>query len=223
MLTNLFEKLRGQLIVSAQAQANEPLHGAMHMVAMARAAIEGGAAGLRCEGPADIEAIRAAVGVPLIGLWKVAPGGVCITPTFEAARAVVAAGADIVAIDATMRERPVPVHALIRYIQETLQRPVMADVSNLEEGIAAVASGADCVGPTLSGYTGGPVPTEPDWDLLTGLLASVSVPVVMEGRIWEPIQAARALRQGAWAVVVGSAITRPQLITRRFTTAIQSL
>jgi N-acylglucosamine-6-phosphate 2-epimerase len=221
--TDLFEGLRGRLIVSAQAQAHEPLHGAVHMVAMARAAIEGGAAGLRCEGPADIGAIRAAVGVPLIGLWKVATGGVCITPTYEAARAVVAAGADIVAIDATMRDRLVSVGELIRYIHEELQRPVMADVSSLEEGIAAAQAGADCVGPTLSGYMAGPVPVEPDWDLLAGLLRHVSVPVVMEGRIWEPAEAARALREGAWAVVVGSAITRPQLITRRFVEAIQSL
>ena len=223
MNPTLFERLRGQLIVSVQAQSHEPLHGSGHMVAMAHAALEGGAAGLRCESPADIQAIRASVDVPLIGLWKVAPGGVCITPTGEAARAVVAAGADIVAIDATMRDRPVAVGELIRYIHQELQRPVMADVSNLEEGIAAAQAGADCVGPTLSGYMGMPVPVEPDWDLLAGLLRHVSVPVVMEGRIWEPAEAARALREGAWAVVVGSAITRPQLITRRFATAIQSL
>lgn len=213
----LLAALRGRLIVSVQAQPHEPLHGASHMAVMARAVVEGGAAAVRCESPDDIRAIRAAVDVPLVGLWKQGETGVYITPTKEAARAVVEAGADIVAIDATERDRPVPVDELIRYIHDELKRPVLADVSTLEEGMAAEAAGADAVAPTLSGYTGsGPAPKEPDWILLYTLLKQLRVPVIMEGRIWSPEDAARSLRYGAWAVVVGSAITRPQLITKRF-------
>lgn len=212
--------LRGRLIVSCQAQPHEPLHSPSIMAAMARAAREGGAAALRCESPDDIAAIRAAVDLPLIGLWKRGETGVYITPTVEAARAVSDAGADAIAIDATDRDRPVPVAELIRYIHETLGKPVLADVSTLEEGLAAEAAGADAVAPTLAGYTGGPTPTGPDWALLEALLARLKAPVVMEGRIWTPEEAARALETGAWAVVVGSAITRPQLITKRFAEAV---
>ena len=190
---------------------------------MARAAAEGGAAAIRCESPGDIRAIREAVDLPLIGLWKQGEEGVYITPTLDAARAVVEAGADMVAIDATDRPRPVAVAALIRFIHEELGRPVLADVSTLAEGRAAVAAGADAVAPTLSGYTGGgPAPEGPDWDLLVALVTELSAPVIMEGRVWTPEEAARALGLGAWAVVVGSAITRPQLIARRFARALDS-
>lgn len=223
MAQPLLAALRGRLIVSCQAQAHEPLYGAAHMAVMARAAAEGGAAAIRCESPRDIRAIRGAVDLPLIGLWKQGEHGVYITPTPEAARAVVEAGADMVAIDATDRPRPTAVAALIRFIHEELGRPVLADVSTLAEGRAAAAAGADAVAPTLSGYTGGgPAPEGPDWDLLTALIAEVEAPVIMEGRIWAPEEAARALGLGAWAVVVGSAITRPQLITRRFARALES-
>jgi N-acylglucosamine-6-phosphate 2-epimerase len=214
--------LRGRLIVSVQAQPHEPLFGAGHMAVMAKAVAEGGAAAIRCESPDDIAAIRAAVDLPLIGLWKQGETGVYITPTREAARAVAEAGADVVAIDATDRPRPVPVAELIRYVHDELQRPVLADVSTLAEGLAALAAGADAVAPTLSGYTGGPVPEGPDWPLLEALVREARGPVIMEGRVWTPEEAARAIALGAWAVVVGSAITRPQLIARRFARAVSS-
>lgn len=216
----LLSGVRGRLIVSVQAQPHEPMHGSAHMAALARAVVEGGAAAVRCESPADIAAIRAAVDVPLIGLWKRGESGVYITPEREHARAVAEAGADMIAIDATARPRPVPVDALIRYCHAELGKPVLADVSSLQEALAAAAAGADAVAPTLSGYTGGPVPTGPDWDLLEALLREVKVPVIMEGRVWTPAEAARALSLGAWAVVVGSAITRPQLVTRKFSEAL---
>lgn len=190
------------------------------MAVMARAAAEGGARAIRCESPADVRAIRAAVDLPLIGLWKLGDTGVMITPTREAVHDIAAAGADMVAIDATDRPRPVPVSELIT-TAHALGKPVLADVSTLDEGLAAEAAGADAVAPTLSGYTGGPVPEAPDWALLQALVARTRVPVLMEGRIWTPEQAARALELGAWAVVVGSAITRPQLITRRFARALE--
>ncbi|HEY9723509.1 MAG TPA: N-acetylmannosamine-6-phosphate 2-epimerase [Oscillatoriaceae cyanobacterium] len=212
--------VRGGLIVSCQAQAGEPLHGDAHMAVMARAAAQGGARAIRCESPADIRAIRATVHLPLIGLWKLGESGVMITPTCDAVRAVIDAGADMVAIDATDRPRPATVAELIE-TAHALGKPVLADVSTLEEGLAAEAAGADVVAPTLSGYTGGPVPEAPDWGLLKALCESARVPVFMEGRIWTPEDAARALEMGAWAVVVGSAITRPQLITRRFARALE--
>lgn len=218
----LLTGLKGRLIASVQAQPHEPMHGASHMAAMARAVVEGGAAAIRCESPADVAAIRAAVSVPLIGLWKRGETGVYITPTFEAAQAIAEAGADVIAIDATDRPRPEPVPELIRAVHARLGRLVLADVSTLAEGLAAEAAGCDAVAPTLSGYTGGPVPKEPDWALLRALVAHLRVPVFMEGRIWTPEEAAQALREGAWAVVVGSAITRPQLITRRFAAALEA-
>lgn len=215
--------VRGRLIVSVQAQPTEPLYGAVHMAVMAKAVVAGGASAVRCESPADVAAIRAAVQVPLIGLWKQGETGVYITPTCEAAAAIVAAGADMVAIDATDRQRPVPVKALIRYIHETLNRPVLADVATLEEALAAARAGADAVAPTLAGYTGtGPTPTGPDWAALDAMLRALSLPVIMEGRVGTPEEAAEALRRGAWAVVVGGAITRPQLITQRFAAALVS-
>lgn len=217
----LLGSLRGRLIVSVQAQPHEPLHGSAHMAAMARAVVEGGATAIRCEGPDDIRAIRRAVDVPLIGLWKQGETGVYITPTREAARAVAEAGADMVAIDATDRPRPVSVAELVNFVHGELHVPVLADVATLAEGLAAEAAGADAVAPTLSGYTGpGPAPKEPDWALLEALLSHLKVPVLMEGRVWTPEDAAKALAIGAHAVVVGSAITRPQLITKRFAEAV---
>jgi N-acylglucosamine-6-phosphate 2-epimerase len=218
----LLAALKGRLIVSVQAQLDEPLHGAEHMAVMARAVAEGGAAAIRCESPADVKAIRAAVTLPLIGLWKVGEFGVYITPTSAAARAVAEAGADIIALDATARPRPEPLPGLIYYVRHTLHCPVLADISTVEEALAAEDAGADAVAPTLSGYTGGPVPREPDWSLLGELVKYARGPVIMEGRIWSPADAQKALDLGAWAVVVGSAITRPQLITRRFVEAVNA-
>lgn len=215
----MFNTLSGRLVVSVQAQAGEPLHGPEHMAAMARAAALGGAAALRCESPADIKAIRRAVDLPLIGLWKQGESGVVITPTRAAAKAVAEAGADAIAIDATARPRPEPLAELIRYIHTVLGLPVLADVSTVEEGVQAGLLGADAVAPTLAGYTGGPVPEAPAWDVLTGLVAQAPVPVWMEGRLWTPEQVQEAFKRGARTVVVGSAITRPQLIARRFASA----
>jgi N-acylglucosamine-6-phosphate 2-epimerase len=148
--------------------------------------------------------------------------GVYITPTAEAVRAVLAAGADMVAVDATARSRPEPLAALIE-AAHAVGKPVLADCSSLSEAVAAQEAGADAVAPTLSGYTGGPVPREPDWALLEAMVRDCHVPVFMEGRIWSPAEARHALDLGAWAVVVGSAITRPQLITARFAEAVAAV
>lgn len=217
--------LKGGLIVSCQALEDEPLHGAQIMAAMARAAVQGGAVGIRANSPADIAAIRAAVDLPIIGLFKETIPGypVYITPTVQHAQAVASAGADIVALDATLRSRPgsLSAAAIIQEVKKATGRLVLADVAGYDEGLAAWKAGADAVSTTLSGYTdNSPHQPGPDFELLERLAASLSIPVIAEGRISTPQQAARALNLGAFAVVVGGAITRPQWITRQFVSAI---
>lgn len=221
--TALLARLSGGLVVSCQARPGEPLHGAAMMAAMARAAVAGGAVGVRINGVEDVVATRAAVEVPVIGLWKDGDDGVYITPTLDHALSVAAAGADIVALDATARPRRDG-----RSLEDTLTALrarhgvlVMADVSSYDEGVEAAAAGADIVGTTLSGYTGGGrVPAGPDLELVEKLAADLGVPVFAEGRITSPAQAAEALARGAFAVVVGGAITRPAAITARFVAAL---
>jgi N-acylglucosamine-6-phosphate 2-epimerase len=215
---------KGGLIVSCQARDDNPLHGPIFMVAMAQAAVKAGAGGIRCEGVADIAAIRAAVTVPIIGLIKRNDPGfdVYITPDFAAARAVAEAGADIIAIDGTRRPRhgdALPV--LIRRIHDELGKPVMVDIATLAEAVAAEAEGCDYVGSTMAGYTAETVhrPDGPDLDLLADLVKHCHRPVIAEGRYDTPALAARALALGAHAVVVGTAITNPREIARRFVAA----
>ncbi|HYT26672.1 MAG TPA: N-acetylmannosamine-6-phosphate 2-epimerase [Actinomycetota bacterium] len=217
-------QLHGGLVVSCQAPPGDPLHGPTFMAAMARAAVLGGAVGIRANGLSDIEAVRRAVDVPVIGLWKDGTQEVYITPTVRHAHAVVEAGAQIVAIDATTRPRPdgSTVPEVIEELRGT-NCLVMADVSTLAEGVLAARSGADLVATTLSGYTPySPQRSTPDLELVTALAARVDVPVVAEGRIGTPRQAGDALDAGAWAVVVGGAITRPQHIAERFVAALRT-
>lgn len=219
---HMVEKLRGGLIVSCQAGPGDVLVGPAAMADMAQAAQNGGAVGIRANGTADIAAIRRAVHLPIIGIDKQdLPGlGIRITPTLEAARAVVEAGADLVAVDATIRgeaEGRLPAAQLIRAIRETLGVPVMADIATYEEGIAAAEAGADIVATTLSGYTAySPPQTEPDFALLERLAAALSVPVIAEGRIATPEHARRVLELGGFAVVCGSMITKPRWITDQY-------
>ena len=220
--TQLLQRLRGGLIVSCQAEAHEPLYGANIMAAMARAAVEGGAVGIRANGPEDIQAIRQVVSLPIIGILKVDLPGyeVRITPRLADALQIARAGADIIALDATHRPHPdgdKPAN-LIHAVKEATGCPVMADVSTAEEGIAAAQAGADLVGTTLSGYTyNSPRQAGPDFMLVQQLVRRLTIPVIAEGRIATPAQARQALELGAYAVVVGAAITRPQWITRQFT------
>jgi len=217
------ELRKGALVVSCQAREDNPLHGAAFMRAMALAAVQGGAGGIRAEGVADIAAIRNAVDVPLIGLLKRWREGfdVYITPAFADAVAIAAAGCDVVALDATEGTRDGEAVAdLIPRVKAELGVAVMADIATLEEGLAAAAMGADYVGTTLAGYTPARAPTKgPDLDLLSALVARCPVPVVAEGRFETPEQLAQAFAIGAFAVVVGTAITNPREITRRFATA----
>lgn len=211
------------LIVSCQALEYEPLHGGDTMAKMARAAVQSGAIGIRTNGVPDILAIKEEVNVPVIGLIKrdIPGSAIFITPTLDEVKAIVSAKADIVALDVTNREgRLASVKPLIAYAHQ-MGVLVMADISTLEEGLAAEELGVDFIGTTLSGYT--PYSTQqegPDLVLLQQLCEFVKIPVVAEGRIWTPEDAASAKRAGASYVVVGSAITRPQLITSRYVKAV---
>lgn len=213
-------KLPLGLIVSCQARADNPLHGPHFMGAMALAARDGGAVAIRANGPSDVAAVKAA-GLPVIGINKVFSERypVYITPDLEAARAVVMAGAGIVALDCTTRPRAGDhPSVLVRRIHEELGTAVFADISTLEEGLAAADWGADYVATTLSGYTEAtqPKPDGPDLALLEALASRLDVPVIAEGRFDTPALVQEAFLAGAHAVVVGTMITNPREITRRF-------
>ncbi len=210
---SMIRGLRNGLVVSCQAPADSPLHNPEVIAAMARAAMNQGAVGVRIDTPEHILAVRRRCpSAPIIGLWKQSIPGyeVYITPQFLHAEAIALAGADIIAIDATLRKRPggKPVEGLIDRIHKELDKPVMADVDTLESAIRAANAGADLVGTTLYGYTR---PTQhlspPGFDLLEQLVERQAVPVICEGGIASPQMAQAALKRGAYAVVVGTAIT----------------
>jgi N-acylglucosamine-6-phosphate 2-epimerase len=210
-------ELAGKLVVSCQADAGKPLDGESYIVALARSVILGGAAGVRIQGIRNVRAVRAAVSVPIIGIIKASQpdSPVYITSRAEEVDALADAGADIIAFDATDRPRPETVPALCRAIHAR-GLAAMADVSTLAEAEAALAAGAEIVGTTLAGYTDHSRQLDgPDYVLMQDL-AKRALPFVAEGRIWTPDEASRAFEIGAEFVVVGSAITRPEVITRRF-------
>lgn len=222
-MDDLIERLRGGLVVSCQAYGDEPMNTADTMTRVAQAVVVGGAIAVRAQGISHIEAMRACLRVPVIGLWKDGKEGVFITPTLTHAVAVAAAGAEVVALDGTGRPRPdgLSLAETIAGLREHHDVLVMADVSTFEEGVAAAEAGADLIGTTLSGYTDyTPKLDGPDLDLVSRLSAALDVPVVAEGRIHTPAQAAEALERGAHAVVVGTAITHPTSITRWFVDAV---
>lgn len=216
---------KGRLIVSCQARKDNPLHGPLFMGAMALAARDGGAAAIRANGVDDVKAVKAA-GLPVIGIDKVFDERVpvYITPTFAACDGLAEAGADVIALDATPRERigDAPA-ALIRHITETLRLEAFCDISTLEEGLAAADMGATYVATTLSGYTDYTKREDdaPDYALIEALAARLDIPVIAEGRFSTPERARRALDCGAHAVVVGTAITNPREITRGFVSIVE--
>lgn len=210
------------LIVSCQAEPESPLCTPTIIAALARVAITGGAVGVRINSPEHIREVKTMVDAPVIGLhkWLDPAGQRWITPLPEQAAGLKSAGADVIALDATQRERPntFTVEELIGYVRNELGLPVMADVDTVDAGIAAAEAGADYVASTLSGYTQATVTdsTEPDISLVEALAKSVSCPVIAEGRYRRPAQARAALDSGAFAVVIGGAITDPEALTRSF-------
>ncbi len=225
-MNNVIDKIKGTVIVSVQAMPSEPLYLEKCMVAMMKSVVTGGAGALRVAGARDVKNAKRLFHVPIIGLTKpnIIPKNwkeiVYITPTVKDVIELVDAGADIIATDGTQRKRPdnEKLSDLIKYIHIN-KRMAMADISTVEEGIKAQEAGADILSTTLAGYTlesSSSPANEPDFDLLKELVNTTNLPVVLEGRIWEPYQVDKAFELGAHCVVIGSAITRPQLITKRF-------
>lgn len=211
------------LVVSCQAQPDEPLFGAAIMARMAVAAAAGGAVAIRANTPDDVRAIRGAVALPVIAIHKVVypDSPVYITPTRTEVDALLAAGAEVLSLDATDRSRPggARLEDLVDRIHAA-DRLAMADIATLAEAERAERLGFDLVATTLSGYTDATRARPlPDLDLVADCCRRLRVPVLAEGQVSTPADLVACFRRGAYAVVVGTAITRPQVITRRFVEA----
>lgn len=221
---------RGGVVVSCQAPEGSPLRRPDVMAAMAQAGELAGAVGIRANGPVDVAAIRAKVGLPILAIDKrpdIDPLAY-ITPSLAVVAGLVAAGADLVAVDATLRTRSgsgaASAAELLAQIRQAFPGLlVMADVSNVAEGVAAAAAGADLVATTLSGYAGDETAVDgPDIALVAALVSAQPRPVVAEGRYSTPEQVAAAFAAGAHAVVVGTAITDALSLARKFVAAAPS-
>lgn len=221
----LVAALEDTLIVSCQAYPGEAMRDPRTMAQVAAAVQAGGASAVRAQGIEDIRAVKAAVDVPVIGIWKDGAEGVFITPTLEHCIAVIEAGADILALDGTQRPRPDgrSLAETVQAVRERFDGPLMADCDSAESALAAAELGIEIIGTTLAGYTGAREKTDgPDLELLAelaGALPATSV-LVAEGRVHTPAQAAAAKATGAFAVVVGTAITHPTSITTWFRDAV---
>jgi N-acylglucosamine-6-phosphate 2-epimerase len=215
------ERMRGGLVVSVQAAPGSPLATPEHLAAIARAVEAGGAVGIRTEGIETVRAITAAVKVPVIGLVKRRTPGtdVYITPEIADALAVAEAGAHLVAVDATERPRADGTGGagFIAAAAAELPGRILADVDSASAGQAAAEAGAAVVASTLSGYTAEDAgeAAGPDLALVAELAQALDVPVVAEGRYSTQEEVWAALGAGAFAVVVGTAITNPEELTRR--------
>lgn len=224
-----FQQLRGGLIVSCQADPGDPLYGVEHMVAMARAAQVGGAVAIRSNYPDHVRGIKQSIPLPVIGLYKrhFENSPIYITPTMDEVRAIAEAGADIIAVELTDQPRPDGLtnrEFVARIRAEFPSLPIMADISTQAEGLAAADLGVDLISTTMSGYTPYSRQQEgPDLALVTELSAKTTVPVIAEGRIICPQDARRALEAGAFAVVVGTAITRPHTVTGWYAQALRTV
>ncbi len=223
------ECLRGKLIVSCQALPHEPLYSSFIMGRMAQAAQEGGAAGIRANTPEDIREIRSRVGLPIIGIIKQCYEGsdVYITPTMSEVDRLMEVRPEIIAVDATNNPRPsgITLENFVTQIREKYPgQLLMADCSTVEEAIHADEIGFDFIGTTLVGYTRqskGDDLSKDDFAILRKILKSVRHRVIAEGKIDTPQKARRVIEMGAFSVVVGSGITRPQFITRTFVEEIE--
>lgn len=209
------------LIVSCQALPEEPLHSSFIMGRMAVAAKEGGAIGIRANSVEDIEEIKKNVDLPIIGIIKkvYTEGKPYITPTLTEVDALVRTGVDVIAVDATINQ---DVDFLSKLHERYPQQKFMADISTEEEGLRADEIGFDFVGLTLLGYTPQSLGLD-KFKVLQSLVAKSKHPVIAEGNFNTPEQAAKAMELGAYAVVVGTAITRPQCITQRFAEAVSKV
>ena len=230
---SILETLKGGVVISVQAAHGEPLDKPEHLCALAESALNGGACGVRMAQPFNISYFKHLhPDVPVIGITKpeiIPPNAheiVYITPTWADIQSL-ADCCDIIALDATLRPRPGELtlaeltHLTRQHYPNLL---LMADISTLEDGLNAAKLGFDLISTTLSGYTtetrnSGPEPHGPDFELLAQLVKETQTPIVLEGRVWEPNEVSQAFKLGAFTVVIGSAVTRPQEITRRFVKA----
>lgn len=225
MTGSVLDRIRNGLIVSCQAAPGSPLANRGLMTYMAEAAEAGGAVAIRAEGLQDITEIKKAVSLPIVGLIKLKSENtpVIITPLLENVYALMEAGVELIAVDATLRKRFDGTLGNDFVAQATaIGAQVLADIDDLESAIAAEKSGAVAVCTTLSGYTNGQVPEFPDLDLVNSCASHCAVPVIAEGRFNTPELTKQAFDAGAWSVCVGSAITDPWLSTKRFIKAINS-
>lgn len=219
----ILDKLKNKVIVSVQAMPEEPLYREECIIAMMQSVVNGGAGGLRVAGIRDVKNAKKLFDIPVIGLTKPdkLPQNwqevVYITPTLKEVNELLIAGADIIAFDGTSRPRECSLESMIGEIKSA-GKFSMADIATYEEGLNCEKLGVDILSTTLSGYTSDTETdsANPDFDLLEKLVQNTELPVILEGRIWEPHQVKKAFELGAYAVVIGSAITRPQLITKRF-------
>lgn len=224
----MLDRVKGGLIVSCQALENEPLHSSFIMGRMAKAATEGGAVGIRSNSAEDINEIKQNTKLPVIGIVKrdYADSPIYITATMREIEELAKTACEMIAFDATLRNRPGG-EALADYVRKVRHivpnKFLMADIATREEAKNAEALGFDCVSTTLMGYTAeskGHDIADDDFFRLKEILGALTIPVIAEGHVDTPQKAKRCLALGAHAVVVGGAITRPQLITQVFAEAI---
>jgi N-acylglucosamine-6-phosphate 2-epimerase len=221
----LLDSWRGGLIVSCQAPDNSPLAKPEIIAAFAETAEQNGAVGVRIDTPENIRAVKKRVKIPVLGIYKIVfpTSEVYITPTFAAAKKIEESGADMIALDSTLRARPhnEKLADIVFQIQTNLNKPVMADIARYEEGIhAAEALGVDVLSTTLSGYTEETKHiATPDFELVETLAQRLSLPIICEGRLRSPEDVRRAFDCGAYAVVVGGAITGIDQLASRFAAA----
>jgi len=228
-MNELIAKLQHGLIVSCQSEGDDPFNHPELLAKFALAAQMGGAVGIRAQGVENINAIRKAVDLPLIGIieGRFSNGWSCITPDFSDVRNIIDAGADIIALDVTPRKRPNGLDGIEFFdeVRDKYDIPLIADIATFEEGVRAAELGADAVATTLAGYTeytSASSTDRPDYDLIERLSRGIKVPVIAEGRIWTPEQAKESLVRGAFAVVVGTAITRPRMMAKKFVDTMSS-
>lgn len=224
-----FEQVSGKLIVSCQALPDEPLHSSFIMGRMALAAARGGAAGIRANTVEDIQEIRKNVNLPIIGIIKKVyedQPNVYITPTMAEVDALADCRVEVIALDATKRTRPGS-RTLEDFFGEVREKYpnqlFMADCSSVEEGMAAAKMGFDLIGTTMAGYTPYTAGRSlPPFDMIKTLVHECGKPVIAEGNINTPEHLRHAMDIGVLTVVVGSAITRPMEITKRFVAALEA-
>jgi N-acylglucosamine-6-phosphate 2-epimerase len=215
--------LKNKIIVSVQASYNEPLYEESCINALLKSVVNGGAAAVRVAGQRDVKNAKKLLNVPVIGLTKPKElpenwlDVVYITPSIDDIKNLIDAGADIVAFDATSRKHNFDIKDALTLIHSN-NKLAMADISTFEEGKICSELGFDIISTTLSGYTTQTqtIDDEPDFILLENLTKSINTPVFLEGRIWTSNHVKKAFELNAHSVVIGSAITRPQLITKRF-------